>query len=419
MLTEKQKNTIRFIMNKPAVIGHRLGFDLLTDLHNEHIKELVFGTEDRTDLWHRGSYKTTDVSIAFALYMLLFPKKNIIFMRKTDTDVYEVIRQVQKILQSDYVQGLSQMLYGRGFTLTTANTTSISTDLFDSNRGVQQLIGLGIGASLTGKHADWVHTDDIVNLKDRISKAEREHTKLVYQELQNIRNRGGRITNTGTKWHKEDAIEMMPNHHVVDCYTSGLISEEQLALIRKSMTPTLFSANYELKHIADENALFKDPPKFFDDISLLYNGIGHIDASYGGEDGSAFTLGRKANGNIYIYGKRRGKHIDSCLNEFIGLTKLCKCGTIHTEDNGDKGYLARDIMKQHPARTYHENMNKYIKISTYLKQNWDNIYFYKDTDPEYLQEIMDYTEDAQHDDSPDSCASMVRIFEAPQIRMGF
>ena len=90
------------------------------------------------------------------------------------------------------------------------------------------------------------------------------------------------------------------------------------------------------------------------------------------------------------------------------MTSACNCGTIFCEDNGDKGYLARDIMKQHPARTYHEGTNKYIKISTFLKQNWKNIYFYKDTDAEYLQEIMDYTEQAQHDDSPDSASSIVR-----------
>lgn len=408
MLTEKQINTIKFIKECPLVIAHRLGFSLLTKLHEEHIKELVFGTEDRTDLWHRGSYKTTDVSISFALFMILFPNKNIIFMRKTDTDVAEVIQQVGKILQDEYIQSLAYYLYGRTFKLVSENKSEITTDLFDSNRGVSQLLGLGTGASMTGKHADWIHTDDIVNLKDRISRAEREHTKLVYQELQNIKNRGGRITNTGTRWHKEDAIEMMPNQHIVDCYSSGLITPEQLEKIRNSMTPTLFSANYELKHIADENALFKEPPKFFNDISLLYQGIGHIDASYGGEDGSAMTLGHKIGENIYLYGKRRTGHIDNYINEFIELTNLCKCGTIYCEDNGDKGYLARDIMKKHPARTYHESTNKYIKISTFLKQNWKNIYFYEQTDPEYLQEIMDYTEDAQHDDSPDSASSMVR-----------
>ena len=53
-------------------------------------------------------------------------------------------------------------------------------------------------------------------------------------------------------------------------------------------------------------------------------------------------------------------------------------------------------------------MNKFIKISTYLRSNWGKIKFLEDTDPEYINEILDYTEDAEHDDSPDSLASILR-----------
>src|SRR5699024_8143197 len=94
--------------------------------------------------------------------------------------------------------------------------SEIDTNLKTTNRGSSQLVGLGIGASITGKHADIVATDDIVNLKDRASKAERDRTKLAYMELENIRNNGGRFINTGTPWHKEDAISIMPNQKKFD-----------------------------------------------------------------------------------------------------------------------------------------------------------------------------------------------------------
>ena len=97
-------------------------------------------------------------------------------------------------------------------------------------------------------------TDDIVNLKDRISKAERDEIKLRYQELQNVKNRGGKIFNTGTKWHKEDAVETyMPNVKIYTCYDTGLMTRKEIEEIRNKMTPSLFAANYELKHIADED----------------------------------------------------------------------------------------------------------------------------------------------------------------------
>ena len=53
-------------------------------------------------------------------------------------------------------------------------------------------------------------------------------------------------------------------------------------------------------------------------------------------------------------------------------------------------------------------MNKHIKISTYLKENWAKVFFLDATDPEYIAEILDYNEHAQHDDCPDSLASAIR-----------
>ena len=58
---------------------------------------------------------------------------------------------------------------------------------------------------------------------------------------------------------------------------------------------------------------------------------------------------------------------------------------------------------------YHEGMNKYLKIVTYLKAIWKDLIFVTGTDPEYLRQITDYYEDAEHDDAPDSAASLARI----------
>ena len=79
----------------------------------------------------------------------------------------------------------------------------------------------------TGKHAYYVITDDICNIDDRISRAERQHTIAQYDELQNIRNRGGRIINLGTPWHKDDVFGRMPNIHRYDCIDQILDYTEQ------------------------------------------------------------------------------------------------------------------------------------------------------------------------------------------------
>lgn len=405
---DAKKKLVKLIKNHPVKIAHLIGFEDMTELHNEWLKKMIFGKEDQTLLAHRGSYKTSALSVAIALIMVLFPNLKILFMRKTDTDVIEIIKQVAKILSTPVFHFIVQTLYGVDLVLIEATSQKITTNLCRTVKGTSQLLGMGINGSLTGKHFDIIFTDDIVNIKDRISKAEREFTKLIYMELQNVKNRGGRINNTGTPWHKEDCISIMPNKTTYDCYSTGLIDRKTLEAIRQAMTPSLFSANYELKHIADVDALFSNPI-FTDQEALLYNCIGHIDASYGGADGTAFTMCHQVGDKFYMFGMRWDKHVDDCMSEIYMLMDKYKCGTVYLEKNADKGYLEKEIRKDGRIVTgYSETTNKFIKISTYLRKQWKNIIWLEATDHNYMNEILDYTENAEHDDSPDSASSIIR-----------
>lgn len=416
MNSEKQA-VLDLLWNEPYKIGHWVGFKDLTTLHNEWLRSFLYADEDQTLLAHRGSYKTTDLSLFLAIHTVIKPNENVMFFRKTDDDVTEVITQSQKILKSGAMSHIVQVLYGAGLDLLKENTSEIHTNLCTSTKGISQVVGLGIGTSITGKHADIVVTDDIVNLKDRISRAEREKTKTQYMELQNIKNRGGRFINTGTPWHKEDAISLMPNVKKYDCYSTGLITRDKLEKLRSQMSDSLFAANYELKHIADKDAMFQNP-QFVSDESLIYDGIAHIDAAYDGADGTAFTIFHKLpDGRIIGFGKRWDKHVDDCLTQITLLHKKYRAGTIENEDNADKGYLKKELKDIGlPVHGYHESMNKFVKISTYLRKNWSDIYWLEDTDPEYINEILDYSEYAEHDDSPDSAASLLRKMQKKQAR---
>lgn len=405
-----REQAITLIRNNPYKIGHLLGFTKLTKLHNSWIKEMVFGKEDKTLQAFRGSYKTTCVSIALSLIILTEPNCRTMFMRKTDSDCKEVISQVKKILQDPKIIYLGYVIWGCEVRLVRVNSTEITTNLLNDTKGTNQLVGLGTGGSLTGKHFDRIFTDDIVNVEDRVSKAERDRTKLVYQELQNIKNRGGRIFNTGTPWHKDDAFTLMPNPVKVDCYHSnGLITPEQIEEIKSHMTASLFAANYELRHIAAEDVIF-DKPQTGGDPAMVEQGISHIDAAYHGEDYTAFTIANKIDGKYYVYGRMWRKHIDDVEDEIIRLRKAFNAGKIHCEDNGDKGYLAKSLRnKGERVSPYHESMNKYLKITSWLKDVWKDVIFVKGTDPEYIEQICDYNEDAEHDDAPDSLASLIRL----------
>lgn len=401
-----QEQVKHLLKNEPYKVGHWLGYKDLTDLHNIWLKDWLYSSKDSTTQAHRGSYKTTDLAVFIALNCLVHTKENVIFLRKTDADVTEVIRLVAKIIRSGAYVQMCLALYGIEPKVLKETANEIHTNLYNGKGGASQIVGMGINGSLTGKHADVIVTDDIINIKDRISRAEREHTKLIYQELQNVLNRGGRIINTGTPWHKDDAFSLMPNIKKYDCYTTGLMTKEQIAHLRDSMSPSLFSANYELKHIADENALFTNA-QFT--TALPMDGIAHIDAGYGGEDATAFTVIAVQGGNFVIFGRKYQKHIDDCIDDILRLKAKYRAGTTWCEKNADKGYLAKELKNRGDlAQTYHEKMNKHIKISTYLKENWGRVYFTEDTDPEYIAEVLDYNEHAPHDDCPDSLASVIR-----------
>lgn len=403
-----RKQAVDFLKTKPYKLGHLLGFTKLTELHNGWIIDMLKGKGDKTLQAHRGSYKTTCVSIALALIIILLPNLKTLFIRKTDDDIKEVIAQVKKILESQQVRYFVKSIYGVDLKFVKSNTNEITTNLCTDIKGTSQLVGMGTGSSLTGKHFDRIFTDDIVNLQDRISKAERDKTKGIYQELHNIKNRGGRIYNTGTPWHKDDAFTLMPNAEKYDCYATGLISETELGEIKEKMTSSLFAANYELRHIAAEDVIF-DSPQTDAEPHLVEQGECHIDAAYGGQDYTAFTICKKMGDKYYVYGKLWQKHIDDVENEIISIRKSFNAGRISCEDNGDKGYLGKDLRKKgERVNIYHESMNKYVKITSYLKAEWKNVIFVKGTDQEYINQICDYNENAEHDDAPDSLASIIR-----------
>jgi len=418
LLNATQSELLDYITNYPADLGRIVGFTDFTDLHNSWLKKMILPPGDFTLQAHRGSYKTTCLSEAIGLRMLFYHKQNTIFMRKTGSDVVEVIRQVSKILHSDLFAYLFKRIYGYDIAFVAENSCSITLNNYDTTRGAAQLLGIGTVGSLTGKHADVVITDDIVNLQDRISKAERDRVKGVYQELQNIRNRGGVIINTGTPWHKEDAFSIMPEPEKYDCYNTGLLTDEQIETLRKSMTPSLFAANYELRHIASDDVIFTNP-ELGADPSLVEQGIGHIDAAYHGEDYTAYTLIRVSDGKYYVFGKLWRKHIDDVLDTILNIHHSFNAGKIYCEENGDKGYLGRDLRKRgERVVIYSESMNKYVKITSYLKFEWENVIFVKGTDAEYINQICDFNDNAEHDDAPDSLASLIRAIPIRPRREG-
>ena len=409
---------LQMLWERPIELGHWVGFKDLTDMHNEWLRKFLYRKTDQTLQGHRGSYKTTTLSLFFAIHAIIAPNETVLFFRKTGSDVSEVMRTTSNILNAGCTREIVKTLYGQELYLPIDTNGAIHTNLATSIKGSAQLVGLGIGTSITGKHADVVVTDDIVNVNDRISSAERERTKIAYMELQNIKNRGGRFINTGTPWHKEDAFTLMPAPDKYDCYSTGLITPTQLQAIKDSMIPSLFAANYELKHIASEDVIFTDPKTGYDS-AIINGGIMHLDSAFYGEDYTAWGIMTKKDGKYYLYGRMKRKHVEDCYNEIQADYERFMCSKLYNEDNADKGMVGKDLRKRGmKVILYHESTQKFLKIATYLKAIWKDLYFVEGTDQAYIDQICDYFEDAEHDDAPDDAACLARLLYNKRPEMG-
>lgn len=106
----------------------------------------------------------------------------------------------------------------------------------------------------------------------------------------------------------------------------------------------------------------------------------------------------------------RRKHVEECYSEIMADYEKFMCDRLYSENNADKGFVARDLRGLGcRVQSYTEKQNKYLKIVTFLKAIWKDLIFVSGSDQEYINQICDYFEEAEHDDAPDDAASLARI----------
>lgn len=191
------------------------------------------------------------------------------------------------------------------------------------------------------------------------------------------------------------------------------LSREFVENLKKEYAGTVLYDRYILGlWAASDGALFTVYPRFMQDERLLFDGIAHVDAAYGGADSTAFTCGRRYGDKLYLYGKLWHAHVDTVMGAISTSMKRLHCAPVHLERNADKGFLGREFQRLGDmTRVYDEHQNKFFKIATYLRKWWPNIVFLEGTDKAYIEQIMSYTEMVEHDDAPDSAACICRILD--------
>lgn len=415
---------LRILIDQPHYLGWLIGKDKLTPLHSEWIKYVWDNPngENKALMAFRGGYKSTSIDVVGIIRnFLINPNERIALVRKSMTDASTIVDSVRQAMQIPVLKEVFKFAHGFYPKATVAKEGKLRYNFKMTVTPEVSLTAFGMDSSLTGFHFDRILCDDIITLKDRISKAEREHTKEIVRELAtNIIDPGKPIMFIGTPWHNDDAWNEINSYCPIAMYSINeynFLGEKAIEEKRKTTTPFLFSANYELELRKDTSLMFTDPLYA---EGWNYNNryvYAHIDAGYDGSDYCALTfLSPTDSHDLTIAKKFQGVgfcypgHVKTWMEEIVRYYKRYKARAIYLETNADKGYLAEALKRKGlNVRTYHERENKDIKISTNLYEYWNKIYWSPNTDDEYLNMIMDYRPGTkEHDDCPDSCASLIR-----------
>lgn len=409
----------------PHLIGHLAGKDKLTELHSYWIKYIWDSNEERSLQAHRGSYKTTAIVAIGTIRWLLFnPNDRIAIIRKTFTDAAEVVDAICNMMQMREIQELFYAVHGVFPEFRTKRFGKLEFCFKRTVTPEGSVNAHGLDASLTGKHYDKIICDDFVTLRDRISKTERERTHTIIREIRtNIIDAGKPVSYIGTPWHKYDAWRLLPEPILFDVYLCNILSYDEIEDKKRKTTPSLFSANYKLKHQADENTLFVDPKYerwVFSNKNKIY---AQLDAAFDGDHTNGLTImaQHETDSNLLrAVGFCYGGNVKDWKEKIITICKKYRVKYLYNETNPDKGFTA-DLLRGNGIiiKEYTESMNKHNKIATYLYERWDDILWDIATEDDYMEQVLDYEKGAEPDDCPDSAASLLKmVFSKKQADSG-
>jgi hypothetical protein len=413
------------IYDQPHILGNFLGYEKLGEVHSEWIRRCWGSSKDENELAHRGSYKTTAITIVGSIWYHFFkPNDSILLSRKTVTNSCDTLDEIAGHYRGPKIRELYRKTHDiENFKLRTDRRGKIvlPTKARDTKEGSVDCAG--VDSPVTGQHYPKQLNDDLSTRKDRVSKAAREETRGYREEQENLRNPGGTIIDVGTMWHIEDYFHVKKKGKWVErqglhkdpvgrIKTPGF-TPAYIKHLKDTLTPAMYAAQYELKIISDQDRKFSEPRyvKWPEQVET----VGYLDPAYGGDCTTALTLIGNWREAWYAVGFVWDQDATKMGKQLAEVMKKWKCGTCYVESNKDEGYAASELEKYHAAVTKKkESENKHVKIVTYAVRAWPllNWCSFEDCPDEeyeaYMSQVLDYRENEKPNDAPDSLAALCR-----------
>jgi len=421
-------------LENPHEFGHLLGYDKLTETHGKWIK--IFLKYKKFDVLqaHRGSYKTTSGIVAMILLFFCYPNMRLLIVRKTGDLASAILKTIQThMLTSDVIR---LYLYSR-WEIVNASTKIWSSERtnFSFKRTITpdpSMSAVGVGASITGAHFDYIWSDDIVTIDDRYSAAERKWTIAYFQELDNLIDPLGQTRLSGTPWHESDVFSIFPKEIFEERqfpFGTVNLSENEMKEIaaRQGRLPNSeWMCNYMLKHVEDRETLgaFMSVPLWDCQYCLAF-----IDSSFSEKKGTDRTsvaiVG--VSKDLIIFTGMSWQHsiadhqIRIEMLDFLNIYTPIE--TVFESQLGDSTIFFIDAFKQDEAKyevknlwTWkHQSRNKHERIMATITSQKESMRILEGTQQAFSIGVSRYHKDVDHDDEADSLAGGVEALGTSEI----
>jgi predicted phage terminase large subunit-like protein len=389
----------------------------LQDVESGKLKRLIINMPPR----HGKTLLASKIFVPWALGRK--PGRRVIFSSYNDSKAEEETRFMRDLVESDEYRNIFPNVFVRSDAR--AKGAWVTTD-----GGI--VIGAGSRGSITGRGADLALIDDpYKDYQDAISPIVSEAVWTWYRSVLRTRlSPNAAIVLIHTRWTKKDLtgrlieqdgtienggqwkVLKLPaiNVHGEALWPSQY-SVQALREVEKSIGRQLFSALYQQDPLdvterIFEEANFEEPPKNM-------RCFAYLDPALGGADYCALTIGGISNQEddpkIYIaYGVIWRSNLDATYEYVERLCKKYQVATLYVESNQGQLAIANHLAKKLPTKRINNSDSNPIRIQNFVKVNWANMYFSQECQPEYLNQVLEYSEFAQHDDAPDSLAGLVQ-----------
>ena len=196
---------------------------------------------------------------------------------------------------------------------------------------------------------------------------------------------------------------------------------EEIQDIRSSLGEKLFQSLYQQTPVDLVDGVFSDP--IFREPSELMPKIGYIDPAFGGDCYSSLSIGGIENYNgdpkIFVTGGYSWLGgIEKTYEMLETIHKRENLRTLYVEANQAQRIMQYELKKRGlNVGLVTSIKDKHFRIINNVKLNWHHIYFSKDVTPEYMKQLLHYTELSKNKDAADSLAGLVQQlgFGKPKI----